>query len=286
VAETLDRAVTNLDLELAAQPGLRAQLQATLGATYQSLGLYRDAIPLQEKARDYYLKTFGLEHANTLGAIDNLAQSYFDAGRKDEALKLREEVLKLCRKVLGPETLETLGAMNNLAISYFLAGRTDEALKLREELLPLERKVNGPEHPHTLSSMNNLANSYFGAGRKDEALKLREELLLLFRKVNGPEHPETLLAMNDLSWILATSDVATIRNGTNAVQLAEAAVAATSRKNADYLDTLAAAYAETQRFDKAAAAEREAIALYQTEQQKKDAGSRLSLYQAHRPYRE
>jgi eukaryotic-like serine/threonine-protein kinase len=454
VAETLDRAVTNLDIELAAQPGLRAQLQATLGGTYQSVGLYRDAIALQEKARDYYLKTFGLEHTNTLGAMNNLAQSYFDAGRmddalklreealtldrkvsgpehpmtikamndlansyfdagrKEEALKLREEVLKLSRKVNGPEALETLGAMNNLAISYFLAGRTDEALKLREEVLKLsrkvnglehpytlsamnnlansysdagrrdealklreevlaldrkvygtehrytlgsmnnlansysdagrkdealklreevltlERKVNGPEHPETLKAINNLANSYFDAGRKDEALKLREEaltlarnvkgperpetlqamkslatsysdagrkdealklreeLLPLFRKLNGPEDPETRLAMNDLSWILATSDVATLRNGTNAVRLAEAVVAATSRKNADYLDTLAAAYAETQQFEKAAAAEREAIALYQTEQQKKDAGLRLSLYQAHKPYRE
>ena len=46
VAETLDRAVTNLDRDLAAQPALRAQLQATLGRTYYALGIYREAIPL------------------------------------------------------------------------------------------------------------------------------------------------------------------------------------------------------------------------------------------------
>jgi hypothetical protein len=146
--------------------------------------------------------------------------------------------------------------------------------------------VNGPEHPDTLGAMDDLANFYSRAGRKDDELKLREEVLTLRRKVNGPEHPVTLRAMNELAWMLATSDEAKNRNGTNAVQLAAAAVAATSRQNAGYLDTLAAAYAETQQFDKAAAVEREAIGLLKTEQEKKDCGWRLSLYQANKAYHE
>jgi len=199
VAETLDRAATNLDHELAAQPEVRAQLQATLGETYHACGLYREAIPLQEKARDYYLKTLGLEHTNTLDAMFHLASSYSRAGRKDEALKLQEEALTLERKVLGPEHPNTLVARANLAYYYFNAGRKDEAFKLRDEALTLVRKVLGPEHPNTLLAMHNLANSYFDAGRKDEALKLREEVLTLSRKVLGPERPNTLLAMNNLA---------------------------------------------------------------------------------------
>jgi tetratricopeptide (TPR) repeat protein len=199
VAETLDRAVTNLDRDLSAQPARRAQLQTALGWTYQGLGLGRQAIPLQEKARDYYLATFGPEHPDTLAAMFNLANSYFDAGRLDEALKLREKVLPLRRKVNGPEHPDTLRAMNNLAACYFEAGRRDEALRLREELLPLWRKVNGPEHPDTLSAMGSLAHSYRAAGRLDEAVKLQEEVLQLCRKVLGPEHPDTLKAMNSLA---------------------------------------------------------------------------------------
>jgi serine/threonine protein kinase len=412
VAETLDRAATNLEHELAAQPWVQVQLQSTLGETYAALGLYREAIPLQEKERDFCLKNFGLEHTNTLGIMNQLANSYYHVGRFDEALKLREEVLKLRRKLSGPEHLDTLAAMNNLAnsyeyagrfdealklrqdvltlrrkvlgpehpdtpmaaenlaISYYEAGRLDEALKLREEALPLLRKVLGAEHPETLRAMNGLADSYFDfrrwdeelklrqevlqlrrkvlgpkhpdtlaatanlassyfitgrrdealklrqdvltlrrkvlgpehpqtlramgdlarsyaeAGRLDEALKLKEEVLPLARKVLGPEHPETLVAMNELAWTLATSDAATIRNGTNAVKLAEAAVAGTSHKNPDYLDTLAAAYAESQQFDKAVAVEREAVALYQAEPQKSEAVSHLNLYQANKPYHE
>jgi eukaryotic-like serine/threonine-protein kinase len=199
VAEMLDRAARNLDHDLAAQPGLRAQLQATLGGTYFSLGLYREAIPLQEKVRDYSLKALGLEQTDTLAAMNNLALSYQEAGRTDEAIKLQEEVLTLDRKVLGPEHPDTLSAMHNLAIAYFDSGRKDEALKLREEVLTLRRNVNGPEHPDTLKAMATLALSYFDAGRKDEALKLREEVLTLDRKVLGPEHPDTLKAMDNLA---------------------------------------------------------------------------------------
>src|ERR1035438_557056 len=73
VAETLDRAVTNLDRDLGAQPALRAQLQATLGGTYYALGIYREAIPLEEKLYDYYLKNLGMENTSTIYAMGQLA---------------------------------------------------------------------------------------------------------------------------------------------------------------------------------------------------------------------
>jgi eukaryotic-like serine/threonine-protein kinase len=199
VAETLSNATKKLETELTNQPPRRAKLQVTLGATYYALGLYREAIPLQEKVRDYYLAAFGPEHTNTISAMHKLAGSYAEAGRRDEALKLREQVLALRRKVNGPEHTDTLMAMNNLAISYDEAGRRDEALKLREQVLPLQRKVNGPEHSDTLHAMHNLASSYAETGRRDEALKLREQVLALRLKVNGPERPDTLKAMNNLA---------------------------------------------------------------------------------------
>jgi tetratricopeptide (TPR) repeat protein len=206
VADTLGAAARKLETELASQPARRAKLQATLGSTYHALGLDREAIPLQEKARDSYLTVSGPANPSTLGAMHNLATSYDQAGRRDEALKLREQVLALRRKVNGPEHPDTLRAMNNLAISYNEASRWEQALKLREETLALHRKVSGPEHPDTLDAMNNLAFSYDEAGRRDEALKLREETLALFRKVLGPEYPDTLATMNNLAISYVNAD--------------------------------------------------------------------------------
>jgi len=199
VVELLDRAAKRLETDMTSQPARRAKLQATLAKTYWALGLYRQAIPLQEQVRAYSLAAWGLESQETLWSMTILAMYYREAGRRDEALALQEQVLPLSRKVLGPEHSDTLAAMNNLANSYFNAGRTAEALRMREEVLALRRKVNGPENPDTFIAMANVAQSYDDAGRAAEALALREEVLTLRRKVLGAEHPETLLAMTSLA---------------------------------------------------------------------------------------
>ena len=256
-----------------------------LAISYAEAGRWEEALKLGEEVVPLYRKVKGPEHPDTLMAMTHLANSYDDAGRQNEALKLREPVLALRRKVLGPEQPGTLAEMGKMAISYDEAGRPHQALKLREDVLTLRRKASGPEHPDTLTAMANLANSYFEVGRKGEALRLLERVLALRLKVLDPEHPDTLAVMNELAWILATSDAAEIRNGTNAVHIAEEAVAATHRANAGFLDTLAAAYAETQQFDQAVAVQQEAIKLAKSEQEKKDYDSRLKLYQANKPYR-
>jgi eukaryotic-like serine/threonine-protein kinase len=199
VAETLSNATKRLETELTNQPPRQAKLQATLAQTYNALGLYREAIPLQEKVRDYYLAASGPEDTNTLEAMNKLAIFYDCVGRRDEALKMKEEVLALRRKVLGPERRDTINSMHHLAISYDEAARWDEALKLNEEVFALYCKVLGPEHPGTLAAMNNLGVSYFDAGRHDDALRLEEQTLALERKVFGPEHPETVRAMHNLA---------------------------------------------------------------------------------------
>lgn len=92
-------------------------------------------------------------------------------------------------------------------------------------------------------------------------------------------------AFTALAWILATSPNSDIRDGSNAVVFAEKAVAATNRKIPAELDTLAAAYAETGQFEKAASTQQEAIALMQTEGEKNEYRTRLKRFELHLPYR-
>jgi serine/threonine protein kinase len=263
VAETLDNAAKKLETDLAAQPVQRAKLQTTLGNTYLALGLARQAIPLQEKARNFLLSSAGPNHPDTLLAMHKLALSYATAGRLTEALKLREEVLGLRRKVLGERHPDTLSAMNNLALSCDTAGRQDEALKLREEVLTVRSELLGPEHPETLKAMQNLALSYHAANRRDEGLKLQEEVLPLSLKVNGLEHPDTLLAMNNL----ASSYSATDRLD-EALKLQEEALKLRLKVNGpEHPDTLLAkqnlanSYAATDRLDEAIKLQEEVLKL-------------------------
>jgi eukaryotic-like serine/threonine-protein kinase len=255
-----------------------------LANSYHQTGRTKEAIKLDEEVLPLCRKVEGPEHPDTIRAMHNLANCYDGDGRENEALHLREEVLPLYRKVNGPEHPYTLAAINDLAVSYAEAGRKDQALQLREEVLPLFRKAKGPEHPDTIKAMSNLAFSYDQVGRENEALKLREEVLALRRKVSGPQSLATLGTLNTIAWSLATSDSPGIRDGARALNLAQEAVTATHHTNADFLNTLAVAYAATQQFDKAAALQQEAIDLVRDAKQKDDFVRQMKLFQANKPY--
>jgi tetratricopeptide (TPR) repeat protein len=101
--------------------------------------------------------------------------------------------------------------------------------------------------------------------------------------------PDSPLALNELAWLLATSPDAALRNGPEAVQLAEHGCAVTSRRDPMLLDTLAAAYAEAGRFPEAISAAQEALALARTtgdEATVVRTENLLGLFQSGRPFRE
>ena len=101
--------------------------------------------------------------------------------------------------------------------------------------------------------------------------------------------PEYGDAQNNLAWVLATHPDKRVRNGNEAVRLAELAVKAKRGAAPGLLDTLAAAYAEDHRFEDAVTIARRAIEQAQAGGQLKLAAgikSRLQLYEAGRPFRD
>ncbi|HEY5914291.1 MAG TPA: tetratricopeptide repeat protein [Verrucomicrobiae bacterium] len=202
VAEALDKAVKDLDSNLAGQPALRTELLSVLGETYYGLALYTNAISLQERVREYCLATAGPEAPDTLNAMVYLAASYEMGGRPADALGLLERVAPLLRKVRGLEHPDTLQAMGNLAAQYTRSGRWAEALPIEEQVLALRRKLLGPKNRDTLTAMGNLAGTYRMIGSLDKGLQVQAEVLSLRREVLGPKDPDTLAAMTDLAGYL------------------------------------------------------------------------------------
>ena len=119
-------------------------------------------------------------------------------------------------------------------------------------LIPVMRWGNHPANPSAAASPE-LAS--LGAQPSKPALaiaQLRLEIAL---------HPESPLALNNLACVLATASDPRLRNGPEAVKLAERACALTQSQNISVLSTLAAAYAEAGRFDDAIATSERACAL-------------------------
>ena len=96
-----------------------------------------------------------------------------------------------------------------------------------------------------------------------------------------------LLALNNLAWLLATDSDPKLRNGKEAVSLAEHACQRTHYQQAFLIGTLAAAYAEVGRFDDAVAAAQKAhdVALANGQKDIAERNLRLmQLYQSGKPF--
>jgi len=98
--------------------------------------------------------------------------------------------------------------------------------------------------------------------------------------------PNFFTAYNGLAWILATCPEDNIRNGQQAVEYATKACDLTQWKNTNCLDTLAAADAETGKFDDAVKWESKYLESGLAKDDADQARQRLSLYEQKKPYHE
>lgn len=99
----------------------------------------------------------------------------------------------------------------------------------------------------------------------------------------------SLEALNNAAWLRATAPDARLRNGAEALRLAEQACELTRRQEPVPLSTLAAAYAEAGRFDDAVATAQTAITIAQEKGETNFVNKLeqcLQLYKDHKPYRQ
>jgi roadblock/LC7 domain-containing protein/predicted nucleic acid-binding protein len=206
-----------------------------------------------------------------------------------------DEWVQWGRWLLADPVTRTISPFSTMTLPAYIENRIKEDTTV--SLAEAERLTSGEaelseriaqarstlEQTARAAKLTEEADALVNQGKLVEAeTKYREAVQWHLAAIN----PGDVQALNNLAWKLATSAAAELRCGTNAVRLAEKAVAATQRKNGGFLDTLAAAYAETRQFDKAVATQQEAIGLLQSEPEKKDYASRLKLYQENNPCRE
>ncbi len=232
-------------------------------------------------------------------AHNNLGILLLARGATDEAIAHFSEA---CR--LKPDYAL---AKNNLGRALVDQGRSAEALPLYAELL--ESKPNYAEaHFHFGRAL--LAQSDFETAKAQfkQAIKLdpnyaeahlgyaiackeegrvAEAIEPLRRAVEL--RPQWVEALDELALILATHPQAELRNGEQAVQLAERAVRLTRAERALPLDVLAAAYAEAGRFEEAVETTQQAARLARAAgdaQLADEISVWLADYQSQRPRRE
>jgi len=217
-----------------------------------------------EEAISHYLEALRIK-PNYVDAHNNLAVALGEQGNLEEAIAHYYQVLQIT-----PNDAE---AHYNLGVALADKGRIEEAIGQYYEAL----RIN-PNNPIVHVQ---LASVWAKQGQTKKAIEHYQQALSL--------SPDSTVVLNNLAWILATNQNSSFRDGARAVRLAEKACSVSGYKNAIFLDTLAAAYAEAGRFHEALRtaqnAARRAVAEGRVELAK-EIEKRMQLYKADKPFHE
>jgi Flp pilus assembly protein TadD len=198
-------------------------------------------------------------------ARNNLGIAFADTGRFEEAIGNFRQAIKI-----KPKNSE---ALNNLGGVLLHQGRFDEAIEYFRKAIQIK--------PNNSEALDNLGVALAARGRFEEAIGNYRQAIQI--------RPNFAEALNNLAWVLAASSDNELRNGAEAVRLAERACELTHDGEPSYFGTLAAAYAEAGRFPEAVVTAEKAVQLATDAGAKKLAGEnrqRLELYRAGKPYHE
>ena len=247
-----DQAITHYQQAIELRPSY-AEAHYNLGRLLAEKGEVNEAV-------DHYETALSI-NPDDAEAHNNLGATLFQAGHVDAAIAHYEKALELRPDFANAscnlaDALLSKGAMDS-AIAYYVAcvaalpskadaqynlasallrkGKTDEAIAHYEKTLEL---LPGNADAHA-----NLGSALLSKGRVADAIAQYREALRLA--------PENLAAQSNLAWLLATSADPGLRNGTEAVELAENANRLSDAKRPAILRILAAAYAEVGRFSEA-----------------------------------
>ncbi len=172
-----------------------------------------------------------------VGAVMAEGGGYAKKGKADEA--------RVCFEAVSDSEGVAVGARFNLAIMAARRGDRGATVLAYERVLEID-----PAHEKTVAALVNL---YLSGKRTRDAVRMLRAAL------GGV--PNSLQVLRPLASLLATAPQDDIRDGAFAVELAERAAALTQRQDPAVLATLAAALAETGRFELAVQIATESIGL-------------------------
>jgi tetratricopeptide (TPR) repeat protein len=192
--------------------------------------------------------------------------AYKHLGRRDDALTDFLEVIRIQPKL-------DLGYYD-AGVIYNRTNRYKEAVDAITRAIDLRHDNSG-----LARRRSERGNAYFHLG---EFKRAQDDFVAAVRL--GPHDPDVL---NNAAWFRATCPDPAFRNGKEAVELASRACQLDKWKDADQIDTLAAAHAEAGNFAEAERYQLKALSLLsEDEALRPKFQARLKLYRAKQPIRQ
>lgn len=186
------------------RPDVEADVRATLGATYRSLGEYALAEAHLSEALDLRVRHHGEQDTAALAIMSQLAGVKASRGKEGDAVAMLRRVMDIQERVLGAQAPSTLRTVSELAWTVYGQGDLAEAERLFRRLLEGTRATFGTESAATMKAMATLGMVLVDLNHLDEADVLSSTALELGKRNPGPRHPDYLYAQHIRAWLFRT----------------------------------------------------------------------------------
>ncbi len=198
----LKPAIKTIDEQFKSDPVTDASLRQALADLYYAIGLYGEAMPLQESALATRRRVLGEEQLDSISSLGELGRLLNARGKLPEAESALKQALQLSSKVLGDRHADTVTTLSNLGHVYLDEAKYEEAGACYREVVERRRSALGDDHPQTILSRSSLAALLCFQGRYDEAEPLYRDVVERGRRTLGTDHRDTLLYVSSLGGLL------------------------------------------------------------------------------------
>lgn len=260
---------------------------------------------------------FGTVHTNSAATTVDRIIDKFPADRQNQIRVLLGDTLQgvvaqtLCKKIDGGRVAAFEILISNVAVAaHIREGKTflipsvmqtskslgmqtfsDDLVRLaiQGKITPEEAYLKAVNKEEMRVAMENAGipldflSFEDKSGRREKAIRAMIESL----KAALKKSPNDVSALNDLAWIYATSPVRSLRDGHEAVRLAEKMKRISRSEDVSVLDTLATAYASDGEFKQAVAYMEKAVAIAREKDIRgmiAPVSARLAIFRKGRPF--
>jgi eukaryotic-like serine/threonine-protein kinase len=195
--ELLDSGAKRLRAGLQDQPETKAALLSTVGAVYDSLGQYQDALPILDESLRLQTQS---SDGSRIGTLLEMGTARIGAGDFSGAEAPLQEALHLSQHEFGAKSLQSGRALWALGMLRYQQGRIGESKDLYVRSLGILGAANASQSDIS-EVLDDLAKVYTREQQWELAKTTTERALEIDRRVLGDSHPRLAKHINSLAII-------------------------------------------------------------------------------------
>lgn len=201
--ELLDRGVNRIDLELAEQPEVQADMLHVLGRTYLELGIYDAAERLLTRALELRQRHLGPDRSEVTMTLADLGLLRYRQGDYRVARERLEEALAALDASHGSSPEDVADVLRTLGATYRRLGEYEKGKAAFERALVISERQSDVDPESVASTLHSTGALLFDMGDIDRAESLLERALATRERAFGANHLATSTILMDLANIRA-----------------------------------------------------------------------------------